>query len=191
MVGDSRPSRTHDHLPARPRSGLPRANDTAHWLKVIKDADCPGGPVHSYETLFDDPEVVANDSFTTYEHPQAGPVRTPTPGWRFSETPARVARRPPLLGEHTEEVLREAGFARTADRRTAQRQGNQLVSARTDGFLVESTLQVILRSLATKNLESKSIARIEILRFAQNDGYCAAKIILGAPLINPYEPEDI
>jgi crotonobetainyl-CoA:carnitine CoA-transferase CaiB-like acyl-CoA transferase len=87
--------------------------DTAHWLKVIKEADCPGGPVHSYETLFDDPEVAANESFTTYEHPEAGPVRTPNPGWRFSETPARVARRPPALGEHTEELLREVGFSRT------------------------------------------------------------------------------
>jgi crotonobetainyl-CoA:carnitine CoA-transferase CaiB-like acyl-CoA transferase len=86
--------------------------ETAHWLKIIKDADCPGGPVHSYETLFSDPEVVANESFTVYEHPQAGTVRTPSPGWRYSETPARMWRRPPMLGEHTEEVLREAGIER-------------------------------------------------------------------------------
>jgi len=86
--------------------------DTAECLRLIKEADCPGGPVHSYETLFDDPEVVANESFTSYEHPQAGTVRTPTPGWRFSETPAKLWRRPPTLGEHTEEILREAGFAR-------------------------------------------------------------------------------
>ena len=86
--------------------------ETAHWLKVLKDSDCPGGPVHSYETLFSDPEIVANESFTTYEHPQAGPVRSPRPGWRFSETPARIARRPPILGEHTEEILREVNIAR-------------------------------------------------------------------------------
>lgn len=87
--------------------------DTAECLRLIKEADCPGGPVHSYETLFDDPEVIANESFATYEHPQAGKVRTPNPGWRFSETPAKLWRRPPTLGEHTEEILREAGFART------------------------------------------------------------------------------
>jgi crotonobetainyl-CoA:carnitine CoA-transferase CaiB-like acyl-CoA transferase len=86
--------------------------ETAHWLKIIKDADCPGGPVHSYETLFDDPEVIANESFTIYEHPEAGPVRTPRPGWRYSDTPAQVSRRPPLLGEHTEEILREADIPR-------------------------------------------------------------------------------
>jgi crotonobetainyl-CoA:carnitine CoA-transferase CaiB-like acyl-CoA transferase len=55
---------------------------------------------------------VANESFTVYEHPQAGTVRTPSPGWRYSETPARMWRRPPMLGEHTEEVLREAGIER-------------------------------------------------------------------------------
>jgi len=55
---------------------------------------------------------MANESFATYEHPQAGPVRSPRPGWRFSETPARIARRPPILGEHTEEILREVNIAR-------------------------------------------------------------------------------
>jgi crotonobetainyl-CoA:carnitine CoA-transferase CaiB-like acyl-CoA transferase len=93
-------------------AALFRELPTAQCLKIIKDADCPGGPVHSYETLFDDPEVIANQSFTTYEHPLAGTVRTPRPGWRYSETPAQFARRPPLLGEHTEEILREAGLSR-------------------------------------------------------------------------------
>ena len=72
----------------------------------------PSGPVHSYETLFSDPEIVANENFHLYEHPQAGTVRTVNPGMRFSETPARVWRVPPRLGEHTEEVLRESGMPR-------------------------------------------------------------------------------
>jgi formyl-CoA transferase len=87
-------------------------HESAHWLKIIEDADCPGGPVHNYDTLFDDPEIVANESFATWDHPQAGPVRTVNPGMRFSETPAKFWRRPPALGEHTEEVLREAGLTR-------------------------------------------------------------------------------
>ena len=85
---------------------------SAHWLKLIEESDCPGGPVHTYDTLFSDPEIVANESFTIWEHPQAGPVRTVNPGMRFSETPAKFWRRPPSLGEHTEEVLREAGIPR-------------------------------------------------------------------------------
>jgi crotonobetainyl-CoA:carnitine CoA-transferase CaiB-like acyl-CoA transferase len=86
--------------------------ETAHWLKILEEADVPSGPVHSYETLFSDPEIVANENFHLYEHPQVGTVRTVNPGMRFSETPARVWRVPPRLGEHTEEVLRESGMPR-------------------------------------------------------------------------------
>jgi len=86
--------------------------DSAHWLKLIEEADCPGGPVNNYDTLFTDPEVVANESVITYEHPVAGTVRSVNPGMRFSETPARLWRIPPKLGEHTEEVLRELGIPR-------------------------------------------------------------------------------
>jgi glutaryl-CoA transferase len=86
--------------------------ESAHWLKVLEEADVPSGPVHTYDTLFSDPEIVANESFHVYEYPQAGSVRTTNPGMRFSETPARMWRLPPRLGEHTEEVLREAGLPR-------------------------------------------------------------------------------
>ncbi len=85
---------------------------TAEWLPILEAADIPAGPTNSYETLFRDEEIVANDSFTIYEHPAAGKVRTVTPGPRFSETPAKLFRLPPKLGEHTEEVLREAGIER-------------------------------------------------------------------------------
>ena len=53
---------------------------SAHWLKVFEDADIPSGPVHNYDTLFTEPEVIANENFTLYEHPQAGQVRTVNPG---------------------------------------------------------------------------------------------------------------
>jgi crotonobetainyl-CoA:carnitine CoA-transferase CaiB-like acyl-CoA transferase len=86
--------------------------DSAHWLKKLEEADCPGGPVHTYDTLFSDPEIIANENFTLYEHPQAGTVRATNPGMRFSETPARMWRIPPALGEQTEEILRETGLSR-------------------------------------------------------------------------------
>jgi crotonobetainyl-CoA:carnitine CoA-transferase CaiB-like acyl-CoA transferase len=85
---------------------------TAEWLAVLEEADIPCGPVHSYDTLFSDDEIIANESFSVYELPHVGAVRTVSPGARFSETPMRVWRVPPALGEHTEEVLREAGISR-------------------------------------------------------------------------------
>ncbi len=53
---------------------------TAEWLPILEVADIPSGPVHSYDTLFGDDEIVANDSFMVYEHPVAGKIRTVTPG---------------------------------------------------------------------------------------------------------------
>ena len=86
--------------------------ESAHWLEVLERADVPGGPVHNYDTIFDDPDVIANENFAEYEHPEGGRVRSVNPGMRFSETPAKIWRTPPRLGEHTEEVLREAGMSR-------------------------------------------------------------------------------
>jgi crotonobetainyl-CoA:carnitine CoA-transferase CaiB-like acyl-CoA transferase len=86
---------------------------TAEWLKALEAADIPCGPVHSYDTLFDDEEIVANESFTIYEHPEVGSVRAVNPGARFTETPMKIWRTPPRLGEHTEEILREAGVERS------------------------------------------------------------------------------
>jgi crotonobetainyl-CoA:carnitine CoA-transferase CaiB-like acyl-CoA transferase len=85
---------------------------SAEWLKTLEAADIPCGPLHSYETLFHDEEIVANDAFGIYEHPDAGKVRAANPGPRFSETPMKMWRVPPRLGEHTEEILREAGLDR-------------------------------------------------------------------------------
>ena len=87
--------------------------NTAEWLPVLEAADIPCGPVHNYETLLQDPEIVENESFSVYDHPSAGQVRTVSPGARFSETPMKMWRVPPKLGEHTDEILREAEIERS------------------------------------------------------------------------------
>jgi crotonobetainyl-CoA:carnitine CoA-transferase CaiB-like acyl-CoA transferase len=85
---------------------------TAEWLPILEEADVPCGPVHGYDTLFSDPEIAANENVTVYDYPGVGPVRTVNPGARFSETPMKMWRNPPRLGEHTDDVLREAGLDR-------------------------------------------------------------------------------
>ncbi len=90
-----------------------RQETSARWLARLEEADIPCGPVHDYETLFSDDEIVANESFSLYEYPGVGTVRTVNPGARLNETPMRLRRLPPKLGEHTDEVLLEAGFERS------------------------------------------------------------------------------
>ncbi|BDZ54094.1 hypothetical protein GCM10025870_11670 [Agromyces marinus] len=72
------------------------------------------GPVNDYAGLVDDPQVVHNGTFVEYEHPTEGLVKTPGFPYRFSATPPRIDRGAPRVGEHTREVLREAGFDEAA-----------------------------------------------------------------------------
>jgi crotonobetainyl-CoA:carnitine CoA-transferase CaiB-like acyl-CoA transferase len=61
--------------------------------------------------VFDDPQVLARHMLIEMPHPEIGIFKTTGLPVKLSGTPGRITRRPPLLGEHTDEVLREAGFA--------------------------------------------------------------------------------
>ncbi len=82
----------------------------AHWLRVLDEAGVPCGPILDYEEVFADPQVRERGLVQEVEHPTAGRIRVVGPAVKLSETPARVRRPSPLLGEHTREVLREIGF---------------------------------------------------------------------------------
>jgi formyl-CoA transferase len=81
-----------------------------HWLAVFESHDIPSGPINTYPEVFADPQVLARDMVVDLEHPTLGPMRTLGSPIKMSATPPDVARRAPHLGEHTREVLREAGF---------------------------------------------------------------------------------
>jgi crotonobetainyl-CoA:carnitine CoA-transferase CaiB-like acyl-CoA transferase len=66
--------------------------------------------VYGYQDLVDDPQVRHNGSFVEYDHPTEGHVKTPGFPIHFASTPSRVKRGAPLEGQHTREILREAGF---------------------------------------------------------------------------------
>jgi crotonobetainyl-CoA:carnitine CoA-transferase CaiB-like acyl-CoA transferase len=88
-------------------SGHPRE----HWLDLLEGGGVPCGPINNYADVFNDPQVKARDLSVEVEHPTLGPLRTLGTPLKMSETPLDVRRRAPMLGEHTADVLREAGYS--------------------------------------------------------------------------------
>jgi len=82
-----------------------------HWLDLFDANGIPCGPINDYAQVFADPQVVARGMAVEVEHPTLGRIRTLGSPIKMSETPPLVGRRAPLLGEHTGEVLREAGLS--------------------------------------------------------------------------------
>jgi crotonobetainyl-CoA:carnitine CoA-transferase CaiB-like acyl-CoA transferase len=99
-----------DEIFAKTRERL-LTRTTAEWMTAMRAAGIWCGPVYGYAELVDDPQIRHNGTFVEYDHPTEGHVKTPGFPIRFSRTPSAVARGAPLAGEHSREVLREAGFA--------------------------------------------------------------------------------
>ena len=84
------------------------------WLEAFEARDIPCGPINSYEDVFADTHIVDREMVVDVEHPTLGAMRALGSPIKMSGTPPSVRRRAPRLGEHTEEVLLEAGLSRTA-----------------------------------------------------------------------------
>ena len=82
----------------------------AHWLAVLDAAEVPCGPIYTLDEVYKDPHVLARGMLIELEHPRAGKVPQIGVPVKFSLTPGRITRPAPTLGQHTQEVLQEAGF---------------------------------------------------------------------------------
>src|SRR6516162_1020613 len=78
-----------------------------HWLSLFEAHDIPCGPINDYAQVFADAQVRAREMVVEVEHPRLGRVRSLGSPIKMSATPANPARRAPLLGEHTNEILTE------------------------------------------------------------------------------------
>jgi len=81
----------------------------AHWLAILREAGVPCGEIQDYGRVFNDPHLLAREFFVDLEHPRLGTVRALGTPLRLESSPAEIRRAGPMLGEHTRDVLAEAG----------------------------------------------------------------------------------
>jgi crotonobetainyl-CoA:carnitine CoA-transferase CaiB-like acyl-CoA transferase len=103
-------TRNYDHV-YKWLADLLETRTTAEWMDLFEKADIPCGPMHDLDSLIDDPHLSEVGFFREIDHPTEGRLRVAGPAARWSRTPSSIRSHPPLLGEHGDEILREAGFS--------------------------------------------------------------------------------
>ncbi|TSA11030.1 MAG: CoA transferase [Betaproteobacteria bacterium] len=79
---------------------------TREWVRLLEAAGVPNGPINDVSQVFEEPQVKARGIKVELDHPVAGKLPTVASPMRFSATPVEYKLAPPVLGQHTEEILR-------------------------------------------------------------------------------------
>ncbi len=112
LVDDARFATNGDRVANRPAllealNDAFAARDADEWLAVLQEAGLPCGPINTVPDVFEHPQAEARGLAIETQHPTAGPVRMTGFPYKLSQTPAEVSQSPPMLGQHTTEVLTE------------------------------------------------------------------------------------
>ncbi|MGG5254249.1 CaiB/BaiF CoA transferase family protein [Neobacillus sp. SM06] len=81
------------------------------WFKLFSQHNIPCGPINSMDRVFQNPQLQARKMVVSMEHPQAGPIKLVGSPLKLSRTNVRMERHPPIAGEHTEQILQQAGYS--------------------------------------------------------------------------------
>ena len=84
---------------------------SAEWIREFEALDIAVGPINSIGQMLAEPQVAAREMVVEVDHPKAGKTKALGMPVKFSDTPCSVTRAAPLLGQHTDEVLRSIGYS--------------------------------------------------------------------------------
>ena len=84
----------------------------ATWMQQLESGGVPCGPINELSDVFADPHVLSREMVVEIPHPTLGRIKQAGIPIKFSQTKGSIDRHPPLLGEHTEEILLELGYPR-------------------------------------------------------------------------------
>lgn len=88
-------------------AGILKQHTIAHWIPLLREAVVPSAPIYDFKQVYDDPQIKHRGLVKTVPHPLSGTLSVVGNPLNFSDTPLQYHRPPPLLGQHTSEVLRE------------------------------------------------------------------------------------
>jgi CoA:oxalate CoA-transferase len=83
-----------------------RTRTAADWLERLRAAGVPAAPVNNVDGAFSEPPVKEREMIVEYDHPEVGKVRLPGNPIKMSDMPGTISRPAPMLGEHTDAVLK-------------------------------------------------------------------------------------
>ncbi len=112
LINDSRfktnPLRNKNYDKLRPLIAEPlKYKKTKEWQEILNEVGIPNGPINTIDKVLEDPQIKAREMIVEMDHPVVGEFKVPGIPIKLSETPGKIRRSSPILGEHREEVLRE------------------------------------------------------------------------------------
>ena len=85
---------------------------SGEWLEVLEKGGVPAGPILNVSEVWNDPQIQARNMEVTLDHPTAGKIKNIGLAAKLYSTPGRITKPAPLLGQHTREVLMNAGYSK-------------------------------------------------------------------------------
>ena len=86
--------------------------NSSEWLEILEKSGVPAGPILNISEVWNDPQVEARNMKVTLDHPTAGKITNIGLAAKLYSTPGRITKPAPLLGEHTREILVDAGYSK-------------------------------------------------------------------------------